>query len=96
MITRFLHLRVAAASYHRNGSFGAGYHTVHLLHGAHVLRCIVFEQREHVAILDEDGESYRCEDYEPALRAFIASPHCDRLCWPSQLMSSRPLAANDA
>lgn len=96
-ITPFLHLRIAAASYHRNGSFGAGFHTVHLAHRGHVLRAVVFDAAEHVAVLDEDGESYRAEDFEPALRAFVASPLCARLCWPSSLMSAAyPRVANDA
>ena len=97
MTTRFLHLHVAAACYHRNGSFGAGYYAIHLLHRGHLLRCVVFDASEHCAVLDEDGESYRAEDYEPALRAFIASPVCERMCWPSRLMSAAyPHAANDA
>lgn len=82
-------IRVINACYHRNGCGGAGYHTIRFEHEGHELGAVVFDQSEHVAILDDAGDSWRCEDFEPELRAFIASPACEFMCWPRQY------AAND-
>lgn len=82
-------LHVQSAAYHRNGSFGAGYHSLRFR--AHVdgqwqsLGAIVFDQAEHVAIMDDDGASWRCEEFEPQLRAFIASPAGEWMIWRAVL-----------
>lgn len=78
-------LHIDSARYHRNGVAGAGYVTVRFR--AHVdgrwraLGAVVFDRADHVAILDDDGHSWRCEDFQGELRAFIHSPQGERMIW---------------
>jgi len=76
-------IHVISARYHRNGSFGAGFYAIEFRVGRLHLSAIVFDLQEHVAVVDDEGDSYRCEDFEPALRDFIRSAECNRLCWPT-------------
>lgn len=78
------------ARYHRNGVAGAGYYSIRMRCAGVDLGAIVFDQADHVAILDDEGDSWRCEDFQTEVRAFIASPTCHDLCWPDQRV-----AAND-
>lgn len=80
---------ITSATYHRNGSTGAGYYTLRLQLGDVRLAAIVFDAAEHVAVLDDSGASWRCEDFEPALRQFIDSDECRSMCWPMQFAANR-------
>lgn len=90
-------LRIDSATFHRNGSFGAGYYTVRFRHfheGRWVqLGAVMFDAAEHCAILDAAGRSWRCEDFEADLRRFVDSPTGQAMVWPSL---TRGLAANEA
>ncbi len=90
-------LIVDSARYHRNGSFGADYHAILFRHhdGKAWVRlgAIVFDAPEHVAILDDTGASWRCEDFEPELRRFIASPCGQQMVWGALAPSA---VANEA
>lgn len=45
---------------------------------------IVFEKSGHVAVITDDlTEHWRGDRFEPELRAFIESPQCNHMCWPS-------------
>lgn len=80
--------RFNAARYHRNGVAGAGFYAIDMQvrEGCmwRTLHAIVFDAADHVAVIDDEGRSWRCEDFEADLRAFIDSPACHRLAWPEQ------------
>lgn len=46
------------------------------------MRAIVFHEPEHIAILDDEGRSYRYEDYADELRAFVESPDAQQMAFP--------------
>lgn len=69
--------------YHRNGSFGVGYYAARFTCGRDQLAAVVFDEAEHVAILDDGGRSWRCEDFEQDLRAFIDSAAGQSMAWPT-------------
>lgn len=77
-----------AASYHRNGCAGEGFHRVEMRtqdeDGWRTLHAVVFDTAAHVAVIDDLGRSWRCEDFEPALRAFLDSSAAVRMIWPDQ------------
>lgn len=94
---RYPGLRFTACQHHRNGSWGAGYFAVRMEFRVGREKCfataIVFEAAEHIAILaDEPGRgvatSYRYEDFETELRAFVASPAAQAMCWPGMAVQS--------
>lgn len=84
--------RFLSARYCRNGVFGAGYHLIQMREGAALLVAAVFDAEGHVAVFDSDGQPWRCEDFEPALRRFLETGECRRMCWPDQ---AGALPAND-
>jgi hypothetical protein len=79
-------LRFHAASFHRNGVGGEGYHRIQFetIGGEHArLQAVIFEAPGHLAVIDERGRSWRCEDFECELRAFLASPEGEHMIWGS-------------
>ena len=78
---------VESVRYHRNGVAGAGYFAVRLRvpdeRGWRSLGAIVFDAAEHVAIMDDDGNSWRCEDFEADLRAFVESDAGQLMAFPT-------------
>lgn len=90
-------LHIESAKYHRNGVSGAGYTAVRFR--VHVDGCwqalgaVVFDLADHVAILDDAGQSWRCEDFQNDLRAFIRSPLGERMIWGDYALCS---TANEA
>lgn len=79
---------VQSLRYHRNGSFGAGYYAARITWRADGRRykgtAIVFDASEHVAVNSDDGTGFRCEDFEPQLRAFIESPAGQAMAFPHE------------
>ena len=76
-------LRIESARFHRNGSWGASYVAIRFRawHDGEwvALDAILFDRVEHCAVLDDSGASWRCEQFESELRAFIRSPQGERM-----------------
>lgn len=65
--------------YHRNGCAGAGFYVVWFRWEGHMLQAVVFDAAEHVAVTSASlHDTWRGDDFEPALRAYIASSDCQR------------------
>jgi len=75
---------IQSCKYHRNGVFGVGYYALRLAWRGDARRysgwAICFESDEFptlkgcIAIISDEGESFRYEHFEREIRAYIASP----------------------
>lgn len=67
-------LNIESINYHRNGISGAGFHVVRFVDDErpNMLAC-VFEELDHVAVLDLDDlpQHWRGDEYTPDLRKAI-------------------------
>jgi len=60
--------------YHRNGVSGEGFWVLSFRHFGRRLQAVVFEAKGHCAVTSGSiSECWRGDDFEPALRAKIAS-----------------------
>lgn len=79
-------LKIDSAQHHRNGVSGRPYCTFRLRiregHAWRELGAVMFAGKGALAILDNDGQAYRCEDFEDELRAYIESPEGQAAIWP--------------
>lgn len=78
---------ITGLQYHRNGCAGAGYYVAHFTwrHKGerYIATAIVFDAPGHVAVTADAGAiGFRCEDFEPELRTFIASPAGQQMAFP--------------
>ena len=81
-------INVLKVDYHRNGVAGNGFHVVLFKHDKTLKVGIVFPEQGNVAVLDvgllhegtiESGEnSWRGDDFEPALRVACDAFECGR------------------
>lgn len=75
---------VTAARYHRNGCAGAGFYVIWFTfqpdgEEPRMLQGVVFDAAEHVAVTSAYlRETWRGDDFEPHLRAYIAGDECQR------------------
>lgn len=74
-------IQVQAARYHRNGVAGEGFHHIAFREGRSALTAILFDEPGHLAVMDAEGDSWRCEDFEDDLRAFLASDAGQHMVW---------------
>src|SRR5688572_1574808 len=84
-------LIVTELHYHRNGSFGAGYHAgrAEWRAGGQVFKVMftAFEADEHIAILGDNDvmTSYRYEDFAKELRKFVNSRAGQVIAFPHMI-----------
>lgn len=86
-----MNITPTAIRYHRNGCFGAGFYVVWFTwtgeqqdygRRTHQLQAVVFDAAEHVAVTSANlRETWRGDDFESGLRAYIASDEAQRLAF---------------
>lgn len=79
-----MNITPTAIRYHRNGCFGAGFYVVWFTYmppgeEPRLLQAVVFDAAEHVAVTSANlRETWRGDQFEPELRAYIASEEAQR------------------
>lgn len=77
-----MNITPTAIRFHRNGCFGAGFYVVWFRWEGRQLQAAVFDAAEHVAVTSADlREAWRGDQFEPELRAYIASDAAQRLAF---------------